>query len=144
MTGVIRVISLLAITSLFSGAAFAQQPASVAKVTPAGQQSEPVNDTEDDQNKSVQKQSDSTSNDRLFFVLPNFLTLETAQGSPLSPHEKFKVLFGARSIMSSIPGTLCWQVSARLRTANPATGRDPPGMLNATELPSLTARSKAS
>jgi hypothetical protein len=92
MTGLIRFISLVAIISLRSGSTFAQQPASEAKVTPAGQQSEPVNNTEDDQNKSVQKQSNSTSNDRLFFVLPNFLTLETAQDSPLSPHEKFKVV----------------------------------------------------
>lgn len=92
MTGLIRFISLLAIINSFSVAAFAQQPASGVKVTPAGQQSEPVNNTEDDQNKGVQQQSNGTSNDRLFFVLPNFLTLETAQASPLSPHEKFKVV----------------------------------------------------
>jgi len=92
MTGLIRFISLLAIMNWFSVATFAQQPVSEAKLTPVGQQSEPVDNIEDNQSKSVQKQSSGTSNDRLFFVLPNFLTLETAQASPLSPHEKFKVV----------------------------------------------------
>jgi len=92
VTGLIRFISLLAIISSFSAATLAQQPTSVTNVTFAGQQSEPANKAEDDQDESVQKQSNGTSNDRLFFVLPNFLTLETAQASPLSPHEKFKVV----------------------------------------------------
>ena len=92
MTGLIRFISLLAIMSLLSAATFAQQSTPGVKVTPAGQQSEPADNTEDNQNANVQKQRNGTSNDRLFFVLPNFLTLETTQASPLSPHEKFKVV----------------------------------------------------
>jgi hypothetical protein len=92
MTGLIRFISLFAIITSFSSTTFAQQSSSAAKLTQAGQQNEPPNKTEDDPNNSGQKQINGTSNDRLFFVLPNFLTLETAQASPLSPHEKFKVV----------------------------------------------------
>lgn len=92
MTGLIRFISLFAIISSFSSTTLSQQSSSVATQTQAGQQNEAVNTTEDDQNKSGQKQINGTSTDRLFFVLPNFLTLETAQTSPLSPHEKFKVV----------------------------------------------------
>jgi hypothetical protein len=92
MTGLIRFISLLAIMSSLPAVTFSQQSTCGTKVTPAGQQSEAVNQTEDDLTKSVQTQSNGTSTDRLFFVLPNFLTLETAQASPLSPHEKFKVV----------------------------------------------------
>jgi len=92
MTGLIRFISLVAIMSSLPAATFSQQSTSATKVAPAGQQGEPVNNAEDNLSKSVQKQSSGTSNDRLFFVLPNFLTLETAQASPLSPREKFKVV----------------------------------------------------
>src|ERR1700752_4702941 len=92
MTGLIRFISLFAIITSFSSTTFAQQASPAAKLTQAGQQNEPPSKTEDDPNNSGQKQINGTSNDRLFFVLPNFLTLETAQGSPLSPHEKFKVV----------------------------------------------------
>ena len=92
MTGLIRFISLFAIITSFSSTTFAHQSSSAPKLTQAGQQNEPPNKTEDDPNNSGQKQINGTSNDRLFFVLPNFLTLETAQASPLSPHEKFKVV----------------------------------------------------
>ena len=92
MTGLIRFISLVAIMSSLPAATFSQESTSAAKVAPAGEQSEPANNTEDNLSKSVQKQSNGTSNDRLFFVLPNFLTLETTQASPLSVREKFKVV----------------------------------------------------
>lgn len=53
---------------------------------PAGK--DPVQPTVQDQNNNK-----STSNDRLFFTLPNFLTLENAgQVPPLTAKEKFKVV----------------------------------------------------
>ena len=45
------------------------------------------------QSTSSQGKSTGTSNDRLFFTLPNFLTLENAgQVPPLTPGKKFKVV----------------------------------------------------
>jgi hypothetical protein len=47
----------------------------------------------DAQGKDGQGQTSGTSNDRLFFTLPNFLTLENAnQVPPLTARQKFKVV----------------------------------------------------
>jgi hypothetical protein len=47
----------------------------------------------DGQSTSSQGKSTGTSNDRLFFTLPNFLTLQNAgQVPPLTPGKKFKVV----------------------------------------------------
>jgi hypothetical protein len=47
----------------------------------------------DDQSKEEQSQASGTSKDRLFFTLPNFLTLENAnQVPPLTTGQKFKVV----------------------------------------------------
>ncbi len=47
----------------------------------------------DTQGKEGQGQTSGTSNDRLFFALPNFLTLENAnQVPPLTAGQKFKVV----------------------------------------------------
>jgi hypothetical protein len=44
--------------------------------------------------KNPQDKNAGTSNDRLFFALPNFLTLQNAgQVPPLTPGQKFKVVF---------------------------------------------------
>jgi hypothetical protein len=56
------------------------------------QQSQPADKSEDDQDQNSQKQSTGTSKDRLFFALPNFLTLETRQVPPLTTGQKFKVV----------------------------------------------------
>ena len=49
--------------------------------------------TIEDDNKKAQEQTAGTSNDRLFFTLPNFLTLENAgQVPPLTTGQKFKVV----------------------------------------------------
>ena len=82
---------LMAISSL-SVVAFAQQPASGVKLTQGSESQIAGQSTEDDQNKDSKKHSAGTSKDRLFFVLPNFLTLETAQVSSLSARDKFKVV----------------------------------------------------
>jgi len=78
--------------------AFAQQhPPPDRQVPPsnpsATQQSQPGNTNIEDDNKKGQEQTTGTSNDRLFFTLPNFLTLENAgKLSPLTTAEKFKVV----------------------------------------------------
>jgi hypothetical protein len=69
-------------------------PAQQAPATsPASQPAQTPEKSKDDQNKDQQPQSDATSKDRLFFALPNFLTLENAnQVPPLTAKEKFKVV----------------------------------------------------
>jgi hypothetical protein len=63
--------------------------------TPKPQQSQPqdkTGTTKDDADKKNAAPT-GTSNDRLFFALPNFLTLENAdQVPPLTPGQKFKVV----------------------------------------------------
>jgi hypothetical protein len=53
----------------------------------------PVKDDKDKEEKDAQSKTTGTSNDRLFFTLPNFLTLENAnQVPPLTAGQKFKVV----------------------------------------------------
>jgi hypothetical protein len=80
----------------------AQQPADKIGQPPAAQtpatpptppQSQPGDKTKTDKANKSQDQTDSTSKDRLFFALPNFLTLENAgQIPPLTAGQKFKVV----------------------------------------------------
>lgn len=67
------------------------------KTTPADPssppQSQPEDNKKDDKNKKDQEQPKGTSNDRLFYTLPNFLTLENSgEVPPLTAGQKFKVV----------------------------------------------------
>lgn len=72
-----------------------QAPAQVQPV-PSAQQSQPEKKDEKDKDKDGQEaqgKSSGTSNDRLFYALPNFLTLENgANVPPLTPKQKFRVV----------------------------------------------------
>jgi len=97
-----RLQVLLALSLLFCLAANGQQPSPPQPqpdpAKPASpQQSQEADknkeDHKDDQGKEGPTQTGGTSNDRLFFTLPNFLTLENAnQVPPLTAGEKFKVV----------------------------------------------------
>jgi len=53
----------------------------------------PANKSQDEKSKDAPGQTNGTSNDRLFFTLPNFLTLENAkQVPPLTTGQKYKVV----------------------------------------------------
>jgi len=68
----------------------AQQPPANS---PSSQQAPAPDKNKGDQEKDPKSQPSGTSNDRLFFTLPNFLTLENAhQVPPLSAGQKFKVV----------------------------------------------------
>jgi hypothetical protein len=59
---------------------------------PASTQTQPPNPQSQQQDKQSGQQQQKTSNDRLFWALPNFLTLENAANvPPLTAKEKFKV-----------------------------------------------------
>lgn len=77
-----------------------QQPAAQDQTAPAGQQTPAdKNDKKSEKDKAAQQgksgtgKVEGTSNDRLFYTLPNFLTLEKGgQLPPLSAKDKFKVV----------------------------------------------------
>lgn len=86
-----RALFCFALTNLLCLTSAAQQ--TPLPNAPASQQNEPA-----DKSKSVPDQKaldkiSGTSNDRLFYTLPNFLTLEnTGQVPPLTVGQKFKVV----------------------------------------------------
>lgn len=72
--------------------AFAQQPESPQPAPPASAPP-PAGKDKDEHAKDGQSKTNGTSNDRLFFTLPNFLTLENAsQVPPLTTGQKYKVV----------------------------------------------------
>jgi hypothetical protein len=88
---------LLAGSIFYSLMSAAQQPQPAGASSP--EQSQPATQTppaqsKDDKDKDKkQDQASGTSNDRLFYALPNFLTLENgAQVPPLTARGKFKVV----------------------------------------------------
>lgn len=61
--------------------------------TSLGYQSQPSDKSKDQDNGDIKKQEQTgISNDRLFFALPNFLTVETKHVPPLTVGQKFKVV----------------------------------------------------
>lgn len=72
-----------------SGASTGQNSGTPGEIVPA-----PTQKNKDAQASSDQGTVEGTSKDRLFFALPNFLTLENAgQVPPLTAGQKFKVVF---------------------------------------------------
>ena len=84
----------LALLAIFSAASLLAQAPS--PTSPAAQTSETAQSQSPDNNKSTsdikKQEATGTSNDRLFYALPNFLTVETQNVPPLTPGQKFKVV----------------------------------------------------
>jgi hypothetical protein len=77
---------LAAVSPLFAQQPESQQPAPTASAPPAVE-------NKGEQGKDEPGNSKGTSKDRLFYTLPNFLTLENAgQVPPLTTEQKFKVV----------------------------------------------------
>jgi hypothetical protein len=98
----VRLLLCLCLAGLLSGGLFAQAAPASTEPTPSAQTqpaeapapkpAEPATKTKDSsaQDSNATK---GTSNDRLFFALPNFLTLEnSANVPPLTAGQKFKVV----------------------------------------------------
>jgi hypothetical protein len=84
--------NLLLLTSAAQQAPPATTPANPNN-PPASQQSQPKDPVKDAQDKKAPDKNEGTSNDRLFYALPNFLTLEnTGNVPPLTVGQKFKVV----------------------------------------------------
>jgi hypothetical protein len=82
---------------------FTTQPAAAQQPLSAQEPAQPTDRSPQDQSKAQEKVGDDqnerknppagTSNDRLFYALPNFLTIESAgQIPPLTARQKFKVV----------------------------------------------------
>jgi hypothetical protein len=73
----------------------AQGPPAPQSMPPANTSQPPQAQTPDNRkdNRDIKKQEETgTSNDRLFYALPNFLTVETTNVPPLTAGQKFKVV----------------------------------------------------
>jgi hypothetical protein len=85
--------------------------------TPQSQQSTPPSPQDQQQDKQKSQQQQKTSNDRIFWTLPNFLTLENAgKVPPLTAKEKFKVT--ARGLFDPSEFVLTGFVAAINQAAN--------------------------
>jgi hypothetical protein len=90
-TFVTRSLLFFALVNLCLLDAVAQQPSSSSP--PANQQAHAAEQAKEAQDKKTPVKSEGTSNDRLFYALPNFLTLENGgQVPPLTTGQKFKVV----------------------------------------------------
>jgi hypothetical protein len=86
-----RSLLFFAFINLFLLTSAAQQPS--ASSPPVNQPAPPADQTKDAQDKKTPAKNEGTSNDRLFYALPNFLTLENGgQVPPLTTGQKFKVV----------------------------------------------------
>jgi len=86
--------AMMLAASLFSAPSWAQEPQPAGN-PPAQQPSQTADKGKDspDKDKKDEKQAPATSNDRLFWTLPNFLTVENAgRIPPLTAGQKFKVV----------------------------------------------------
>lgn len=91
MTPRTRVCSFLVIVTLLCPAVFAQQttPPDAPSASKAQSTSSPGDRAAQEK---AQEQQNGTSNDRLFFALPNFLTVQSKQLPPLTTGQKFKAI----------------------------------------------------
>jgi hypothetical protein len=89
-TFAIRSSLFFAVASLLLLTSAAQQAPSNP---PAAPQSQPTDQSKDNTGQKTTDKNQGTSNDRLFFALPNFLTLENGRNvPPLTVGQKFKVV----------------------------------------------------
>lgn len=86
----------IVLSVLLAAYSAAQQTPSPAQQTPSADASQAPRDPLQDNSKKspdIKKQEETgTSNDRLFYALPNFLTMETKNVPPLTPKQKFWVV----------------------------------------------------
>lgn len=104
MTFSTRLFALVLVSGLSSFAAHGQQASATAQAganPPAPQTSQGQDKDKDDPAKAGETKNEGTSKDRLFYTLPNFLTLENAgQVPPLTVGKKFRVV--ARSTFDPV------------------------------------------
>ena len=81
------------VTLLFASSTVAQQQQPPSSGAPAATQPNPEQKSKDDPKAKTKNEPAGTSNDRLFWTLPNFLTVENSgEIPPLTSGQKFKVV----------------------------------------------------
>jgi hypothetical protein len=89
----VLLLSLVAHAQQSAPAAQPQSPVQETEPASSSPQSQPRDqDHSNDKSKIKKQEQTGTSNDRLFYALPNFLTVETQNVPPLTVAEKFKVV----------------------------------------------------
>jgi hypothetical protein len=124
-TFVTRSLVVLAFINLFVIAAAAQQPPTPPPDQPASQNAQPT-----DQAKTPEKTEtpSGTSKDRLFFALPNFLTVENgANIPPLSTGQKFKVVARSSFDYVQIPWYAALAGISQAQNSEPGYGQGAEG-----------------
>jgi hypothetical protein len=130
-TFVTRSLLVLALANLFSIFLVAQ--ATPPPDQPAPQQSQPPDQNKADQSKDAQdsktpEKTEGTSKDRLFFALPNFLTVENgANVPPLSTGQKFKVVARSAFDYVQIPWYAALAGISQAQNSEPGYGQGAEG-----------------
>jgi len=104
-----------------------QQAQSSSAAAPSKDQSDTGDKTKTDQKTQQQTQA-GTSNDRLFFTLPNFLTMENAgQLPPLTPRQKFRTVARAAFDYIEYPWYSALAGISQAENSEPAYGQGATG-----------------
>lgn len=124
MGPLIRTIRTLLCLPLFCPAGWAQQfPAASSD-----SQQNPENQQRQSEKPESPSPKSGTSNDRLFFALPNFLTLENAgEAPPLTSKEKFKVVARSSFDYVQVPWWAFLAGISQARNSQPGYGQGAAG-----------------
>jgi hypothetical protein len=130
-TFVTRFLVVLALINLFAIAAAAQQTSTPLPDQPASQNAQPADQAKDTQDSKQPEKTDNpsgTSKDRLFFALPNFLTVENgANIPPLSTGQKFKVVARSAFDYVQIPWYAALAGISQAQNSEPGYGQGAEG-----------------
>lgn len=130
-TFVTRFLVVLAFINLFAIAAAAQQTSTPPPDQPASQNAQPADQAKDTQDSKQPEKTDNpsgTSKDRLFFALPNFLTVENgANIPPLSTGQKFKVVARSAFDYVQIPWYAALAGISQAQNSEPGYGQGAEG-----------------
>jgi hypothetical protein len=127
-TFVTRSFFVLALMNLFIIASAAQQTPPPPPDQPASQKTQPADQSKDAQDNKTPEKTEGTSKDRLFFALPNFLTVENgANVPPLSTGQKFKVVSRSAFDYVQIPWYAALAGISQAQNSEPGYGQGAEG-----------------
>ncbi len=130
-TFVTRSLVVLALINLFVIAAAAQQTPTPPSDQPASQNPPTTDQAKDPQDRKTPEKTENpsgTSKDRLFFALPNFLTVENGVNvPPLSTGQKFKVVSRSAFDYIQIPWYAALAGISQAQNSEPGYGQGAEG-----------------
>jgi hypothetical protein len=106
----------------------AQQPPPPAQTPQQTQPADPSNDVQDNKTPEKSEGTSGTSKDRLFFALPNFLTVENgANVPPLTTGQKFKIVTRSAFDYVQIPWYAALAGISQAQNSEPGYGQGAEG-----------------